>query len=176
MKHSIVITLILISVAFAGEPKEKEYQLGTLAAGANSLGIFAAHIYRVIGQDGWEYTLSPAGDDPIRKIPVGAEVRYRIERGGKFWTPDPRPNKPDHEAKYHIELADRMPISDPPRAVLTNDDVIAMVQTGLSPTVIIAKIKTSLPNFDVSVGALKNLKEKSVPDSVVSEMITRSGQ
>src|SRR5579859_2298618 len=143
MKHLIrvtLITLILIPAALAGEPQEKEYKLGTLAAGANSLGVFAAHIYRVIGQDGWDYTLSPAGDDPMRKIPVGAQVRYRIERGGKFWTPDPRPNKPDHEAKYHIELADRAPVPGAPGTVLTNDDVIAMVQTGLSPTVIIAKI------------------------------------
>jgi hypothetical protein len=176
MKHFIAIALLLTSAASAGVPKGTEYKIGALAAGANSHGAFAAHIYHVIGEDGWEYTLAPGSNDPMRRILLESQVKYRFDKDGNFWTPDPRPNKPDHEAKYRVELVERVPIPDSSKSVLTNDDVVMMVETGLSPAVIIAKVRVSVPNFDISVGALKYLKEKKVPDSVVSEMISRIGQ
>lgn len=60
---------------------------------------------------------------------------------------------------------------------LTNQDIIAMVQMGLSEDVITAKIReagASDPgalSFDTSLDGLKALKEAKVPDSVIKVMI-----
>jgi len=60
---------------------------------------------------------------------------------------------------------------------LTNQDVISMVQLGLSEDVIITKIRTTSSNgadairFDTSVEGLKALKAAHVPDSVIKVMI-----
>lgn len=60
---------------------------------------------------------------------------------------------------------------------LTNQDVISMVQTGLSDEVIIAKIRavsaagSSGLGFDTSVDGLKALKAGNVPDSVIKVII-----
>ena len=59
----------------------------------------------------------------------------------------------------------------------TNQDVIGMVQLGLSDDVIIAKIRTTSANspdsvnFDTSTEGLKALKAANVPDSVIKVMI-----
>jgi hypothetical protein len=60
---------------------------------------------------------------------------------------------------------------------LTNQDVIGMVQLGLSEDVVIAKIRTASAkeadsvSFDTSVEGLKALKAANVPDSVIKVMI-----
>lgn len=60
---------------------------------------------------------------------------------------------------------------------LTNQDIISMVQLGLSEEVIIAKIRTVSAagadhiSFDTSVEGLKALKAANVPDSVIKVMI-----
>jgi hypothetical protein len=60
---------------------------------------------------------------------------------------------------------------------LTNQDVIAMVSSGISEDVILAKIRaasaagSSSTNFDTSVDGLKALKAANVPDAVVKAMI-----
>ena len=60
---------------------------------------------------------------------------------------------------------------------LTNQDIITMVQMGLSEDVITTKIRevgASDPgslSFDTSVDGLKALKEAKVPDSVMKVMI-----
>jgi hypothetical protein len=60
---------------------------------------------------------------------------------------------------------------------LTNQDIIGMVQLGLSEDVIIAKIRTASAkgaesvSFDTSVEGLKALKAANVPDSVIKVMI-----
>jgi hypothetical protein len=59
----------------------------------------------------------------------------------------------------------------------TNQDVISMVQLGLSEDVIIAKIRAASAaqadsvNFDTSIEGLKALKAANVPDSVIKVMI-----
>ncbi len=64
-----------------------------------------------------------------------------------------------------------------PHRRLTNQDIIAMVQMGLSEDVITAKIReagASDPgalSFDTSLDGLKALKEAKVPDSVMKVMI-----
>jgi len=58
---------------------------------------------------------------------------------------------------------------------MTNDDVVALVGAGLSPDIVIAKIRAANGadglNFDTSVDGLKSLKNSNVPDSVIAAMI-----
>jgi hypothetical protein len=55
--------------------------------------------------------------------------------------------------------------------VLTNQDIVGMLKAGLSPEIVIAKIKASACDFDTSPAALKELKHDGVPDEVIVEMV-----
>lgn len=60
---------------------------------------------------------------------------------------------------------------------LTNQDIVAMVSSGISEDVILAKIRATSAagngstNFDTSVEGLKALKAANVPDAIVKAMI-----
>lgn len=56
-------------------------------------------------------------------------------------------------------------------AVLANKDVIEMLKIGLSPEIVIAKIRVSKTGFDTSSNALQELKAANVPDSVILAML-----
>ena len=56
-------------------------------------------------------------------------------------------------------------------AVLTNDDVVAMVEQGLPPAIILKKIETSECDFDVSAEALSALVSAGVGEDVVMAMM-----
>lgn len=58
--------------------------------------------------------------------------------------------------------------------VLTNADVIKLVQAGLSPATVEAKIASSDAKFDTSTDALVALAKANVPDSVIRAMIAKS--
>src|SRR5262245_7269656 len=60
--------------------------------------------------------------------------------------------------------------------LLINADVIALTKDGLSPEIIIAKIKSSIAKFDTSAEALRELKSADVPDSVILAMIESSAR
>jgi hypothetical protein len=60
--------------------------------------------------------------------------------------------------------------------VLSNKDVINMVNAGLSEDVIIAKIKSAESSFDTSTPALAELKAANVPSSVVVAMVELSNK
>lgn len=62
------------------------------------------------------------------------------------------------------------------QAVLTNDGVIEMVKSGLSPVIIVAKIKSSESKFDTTTEGLKKLTVANVPDSVIVAMIDRENE
>ena len=55
--------------------------------------------------------------------------------------------------------------------VLTNQDVITMLQAGLSTSIIVNKIRTSKTNFKTSTDELIRLKQARVPDEVINAMI-----
>jgi hypothetical protein len=59
---------------------------------------------------------------------------------------------------------------------LTNQDVVDLVKTGLSPDIVNAKIRTSTCEFDTSTAALKGLKDAGVPDSVIVAMVDPSNK
>ena len=50
---------------------------------------------------------------------------------------------------------------------LTNKSILDMIALGFSDDIIVAKIKTSTGNFDTSIEALKELKEKGVSDTIM---------
>jgi hypothetical protein len=57
---------------------------------------------------------------------------------------------------------------------LTNKDVLAMLRSGLSAEIVVAKIKTSPGKFDTSSAALTELKSFNVPDPVILAMVEKS--
>jgi S1-C subfamily serine protease len=56
-------------------------------------------------------------------------------------------------------------------SALTNKDVIDMLKAGLSPEIVIAKIRSSTSAFDTSSAGLQGLKASNVPDSVILAML-----
>lgn len=58
--------------------------------------------------------------------------------------------------------------------VLTNASVIEMVDLGFESDLIISKIETTPSKFDVSMDALKALKNKNVASSIISAMVYAS--
>jgi hypothetical protein len=54
---------------------------------------------------------------------------------------------------------------------LTNKQIVEMVRAGLSPEVIISKIKTSRCNFETDPSLLTEMKQKGVPNEVLRAMI-----
>ena len=62
------------------------------------------------------------------------------------------------------------PIS-PVQSSLTNKDVVGMLNAGLAPDVVVAKIKSSACDFDTSPTVLETLKKTGVPDEVVVAMV-----
>lgn len=57
---------------------------------------------------------------------------------------------------------------------ITNQTVVEMVKMGFSPDVINAKIMSETTEFDVSMQALKALKDQGVPQEVLEAMIKNS--
>src|SRR5947209_16088434 len=55
--------------------------------------------------------------------------------------------------------------------VLTDSDVLALVESKLAPEVIVEKLKASECDFDTSPEALRKLKDVGVPDSLLLVMV-----
>jgi len=55
--------------------------------------------------------------------------------------------------------------------VLKNETVVKMLKDGLSPEIVVAKIKSSESAFDTSADAMTALKQAGVPDSVILAMV-----
>lgn len=57
---------------------------------------------------------------------------------------------------------------------LTNRNIIEMAQVGLSSEIILKKIATARTSFDVTAGALVELKKAGVSDDVIAAMLERN--
>ena len=57
-----------------------------------------------------------------------------------------------------------------PETVLSNNDVVNMVGSGLSMGIVKAAIGRSKTNFDLSPGALIQLKKSGMPDDILLTM------
>ncbi|HKQ99548.1 MAG TPA: hypothetical protein VJT09_02675 [Pyrinomonadaceae bacterium] len=60
------------------------------------------------------------------------------------------------------------------QAVLTNNDVLEMLKSGLSTELVVAKITSSPSKFDTSPAALQELKTANVPEAVMLAMVQAS--
>ncbi len=215
MKRALLLVLVgylvlVAATARAASGDPKEYKTGKLdhwdllSTGTDcstSHGIFTGasthcgksgvRVYHVLTEDGFDYTVQPDTWDPLKALPLGQQINYRVDEKGAFWTPDPKHgtcnwcsrekqknfregNDPDnhHEAKYFVSLVEKSKVlpSAPP---LTNKDVVEMFHAGLSESLVIEKINTSSPEFDVTIPALKSLKDSGVSDAVISAMMHR---
>jgi hypothetical protein len=59
--------------------------------------------------------------------------------------------------------------------VLTNESIAAMTKGGLSPSVIVLKVRASKTDFDVDSAELIRLKQEGVADEVIAAMLEASG-
>ncbi len=60
---------------------------------------------------------------------------------------------------------------------MTNDEVISLSKAGLSPSIIVGKIRSGKSNFDLSTDALIKLKQSGVSDDIVAAMLeAKSGR
>jgi PDZ domain len=57
------------------------------------------------------------------------------------------------------------------QAPLTNKDVLAMQNSGLGTEIIVAKIKSSICDFDTSPAALEQLRDTKLPDEIILAMV-----
>jgi hypothetical protein len=62
-------------------------------------------------------------------------------------------------------------VSRAEEVLLRNEDVLALVRSGVAPAVVVAKIERSACRFDTSVSALQALKAARVPDEVQAAMV-----
>jgi len=59
----------------------------------------------------------------------------------------------------------------PAGQLLTNDEVIAMVEARVARDLVIAKIRNTLPGFDVTTSGLVVLQQRKVPQAIIKAMI-----
>ena len=60
---------------------------------------------------------------------------------------------------------------------MTNDEVITLTKAGLSPSIIVGKIRSGKSNFDLSTDSLIKLKQAGVSDDIVAAMLeAKSGR
>lgn len=61
--------------------------------------------------------------------------------------------------------------------IMTNDEVISLSKAGLSPSIIVGKIRTGKSNFDLSTDSLIKLKQAGISDDIVAAMLeAKSGK
>ena len=166
---------------------------GVLSGLSTHCGHTGVRAYHVLSDDGLDYTIQPDTWDPMKALPLGQEIRYRIDAKGLFWTPDPahgscpwpctgekrkefgQAGDPNHEAKYLVNLIEKNKAGGNAQG-LTNQDIIEMSKLGLSDAIVIQKINTSRPAFDVSVTGMKSLKDAGVSDALVAAMLQRQSE
>jgi hypothetical protein len=165
---------------------------GILTGVSTHCGKTGVRAYHVFSEDGFDYTVQPDTWDPLKAVQLGQEIKYRIDEKGTLWTPDPKhgacpwpctgekrrewkeSGDPKHDAKYLIVLIEKRKTDSSP--TLTNKDIIDMSHLGLSEALIIQKINTSKPAYDVSIPALKSLKDSGISDALISAMMLRQSQ
>jgi hypothetical protein len=165
---------------------------GVLTGISTHCGNTGVRVYHVFTEDGFDYTVQPDTWDPLKALQLGQEIKYRIDEKGLFWTPDPthgtcpwpctgekrkdfkQSGDPNHEAKYLVNSIEKKKADS--SSTLTNKEIVDMSRLGLSETLIIQKINTSKAAFDLSIPALKALKDSGISDALISAMMQRQSQ
>lgn len=73
-----------------------------------------------------------------------------------------------------ISARENHQLSQSPDDVLKNQDILDMLKAGVSPEIIIAKIKSSECGFDTSPKILQEMKTAGVPEAVILAMVEAS--
>jgi len=55
--------------------------------------------------------------------------------------------------------------------ILTNEDVLELIEAGLSSDLIVTMIETSRSEFDTDLTTILELKKREVPDTVLQAMV-----
>jgi hypothetical protein len=76
----------------------------------------------------------------------------------------------ERAASARAEEARGVPADQPP---LTNADIVKLAAVGLSEALIIEKIDTTAPDFQLDTDSLVGLKEKGVSDAIIAAMMRR---
>jgi hypothetical protein len=165
---------------------------GVLTGISTHCGNTGVRVYHVLTEDGFDYTLQPDTWDPLKALQLGQDIKYRIDEKGAFWTPDPthgacpwpctgekrkefkKSGDPNHEAKYLVNSVEKKKLDS--SSTLTNKEIVDMSRLGLSEALIIQKINTSKAAFDLSIPALKSLKDGGISDTLISAMMQRQNQ
>jgi tetratricopeptide (TPR) repeat protein len=79
--------------------------------------------------------------------------------------------KMDMDSNGTNEMQQQVPGGQSSSAVLTNDDIIKLVQAKLPDSIVIAKIKSSSCDFDTTADGLIKLKQAGISDSVLQAMV-----
>jgi hypothetical protein len=76
------------------------------------------------------------------------------------------------KACFAMTLATLLLVASPALAeTLTNDSIVQLARVGLGANAVVAKIRASDTDFDVSTRALVALKRQDVPDDVIAAMV-----
>lgn len=74
-----------------------------------------------------------------------------------------------------MDMARKKPVLKSGEAILTNDQVIEMVKSGLKPEAITGQIRNSKNSFDFSTPEFIKLVKAGVPESVIAAMRDATG-
>jgi hypothetical protein len=99
--------------------------------------------------------------------PLGYMLCLNLERGAVAASHD-APNRPTVTQSPKPKPTQTTTVNP---TALTNQDILDMNRTGLSPEILVAKIKSSQCNFDTSPASLQALKAAGLGDSVILAMV-----
>jgi serine/threonine-protein kinase len=103
---------------------------------------------------------------------VGTVIALAVlaEAAGWRWLARRKPAAPPRLAAESQAPAASAPSTPARAAILTNQDVIAMVKGQLSPSLIISQIRASETKFDLSTAEVIRLAKEGVPEKVIEAM------
>ena len=149
---------------------------GTVVEAApGRLGLLGAHrallvftIDQTNAVDGQPIPLRPVGGKQgEHRIVVGRGTRSQL----LLWVVQWETFDVFVDGEHRLIVLSTMPTERPRPEVLTNEDVVKLVEVGISDDVVLAKIQSSRTDFRLRTDDLTDLKKAGVSDRVVIAMI-----
>jgi formylglycine-generating enzyme required for sulfatase activity len=179
---SFLILAILIFVALPGfsqaatnksapaatpatKPISSEGLLKALKIG----GLPSSELVQIIGERGVDFEVNAAIEEQLKDAGATPEVIKAVRANYRPPAPPPKPPAPAPSP-----APTPTPAPTPADDVLTNQTVIEMVAAKVPENLILAKIRTSKTQFDLSAAGLIELSRKGVPPQVVEAMVPPS--
>ncbi|HET6942582.1 MAG TPA: hypothetical protein VFH89_10505 [Sphingomicrobium sp.] len=113
---------------------------------------------------------------PVASVMFAAAIAVAPPSSGVKWVPlgSQQTTQARTQQTNPTATAAQPATSAPNVELLTNDTVISLVNAGLGPETIIAKINASKGSYDTSTNGLITLKRAGVPDPVIAAMLNRA--